>query len=122
MEDPCEKDQFCGCDCQRYLAVGLLMPVLVLLSVFGGAAMLIVLPGRYFFCMRKSILQYFTEISTVKNFSGKSRNTIYFCVNIKSLYSRKDTFVSFSFQESRVRFLQIFCQSRFGFGCFEPAW
>lgn len=64
MEDPCEKDQFYGCDCQRYLAVGLLMPVLVLLSVFGGAAMLIVLPGRYFFCMRKSILQYFTEISS----------------------------------------------------------
>lgn len=52
MEDPYEKDQFYGCDCQRYLAVGLLMPVLVLLSVFGGAAMLILLPGRgMFFCM-----------------------------------------------------------------------
>ena len=57
MEDPCEKDQFYGCDCQRYLAVGLLMPVLVLLSVFGGAAMLILLPGReFFFFLYENIL------------------------------------------------------------------
>lgn len=56
MEDPYEKDQFYGCDCQRYLAVGLLMPVLVLLSVFGGAAMLILLPGRGMFFLYGNIL------------------------------------------------------------------
>jgi len=35
MDDDDEKDQFYGCGCQRYLALGILLPVILLVSALG---------------------------------------------------------------------------------------
>lgn len=46
MDDD-EKDQFYGCGCQRYLAVGLMMPFLCAAALLGLILVLVLLPGKF---------------------------------------------------------------------------
>jgi len=46
--DDDDKDDFYGCSCQRYLAVGLLMPILLLISLIGCVLLAVIKIGENF--------------------------------------------------------------------------
>ena len=48
MDDDDEKDQFYGCGCQRYLALGILLPVILLVSALGVIGFAVLLLGKLF--------------------------------------------------------------------------